>query len=227
MKGQIVGGLLTFLRHNTIALIALFVAMGGTAYAAATLPPNSVGTKQLKRSAVTGAKVKNDTITGAKVLESSLGTVPLAANASTFGGISPSVFGTAATYAGVDFRPRESSTTYTYALSGSISRTSVGGYFSAPVDLPQGAAVTRLTIFFHNTVAGDAGSLILTRYDLAGGGMDIEHVSTTGTLDWHSESADLSPAAAVDNRAYAYVLVWIPPASANALAGARIDYTLP
>ena len=41
-----------------ISLIALFVALGGTSYAAITrLPANSVGTAQLKNNAVTGAKL--------------------------------------------------------------------------------------------------------------------------------------------------------------------------
>src|SRR4051794_7093329 len=47
---------------TVIALIALFVALGGTGYAALKLPKNSVGTKQLKANAVTGAKVKNGTL---------------------------------------------------------------------------------------------------------------------------------------------------------------------
>jgi len=38
-------------------LIALFVALGGTTYAATTLPRNSVGTTQLKNKAVTAAKI--------------------------------------------------------------------------------------------------------------------------------------------------------------------------
>ena len=41
-----------------ISLIALFVALGGTSYAAITaLPINSVGTKQIKNGAVTAAKL--------------------------------------------------------------------------------------------------------------------------------------------------------------------------
>jgi hypothetical protein len=70
-----------FLRRNTIALLALFIALGGTTYAATALPKNSVGTKQLRKNAVTGAKVKNNALTGADVLESSLGKVPSAASA--------------------------------------------------------------------------------------------------------------------------------------------------
>src|SRR5919205_1450241 len=82
-----------FLRHNTIGLLALFVALGGTTYAATALPKNSVGAKQLKKNAVvnakiapnavTGGKVKDDALTGADVLEASLGKVPAAAAADT------------------------------------------------------------------------------------------------------------------------------------------------
>src|SRR3954471_14919513 len=47
---------------TAIALLALFVALGGTGYAALKLPTNSVGTAQLKNNAVTGAKVKNGSL---------------------------------------------------------------------------------------------------------------------------------------------------------------------
>lgn len=76
---------------NVMATIAVFVALGGGAYAATALPRNSVGTKQIKRSAVTksklarnavlGSKVKDDSLTGADVAESTLGKVPQAAAA--------------------------------------------------------------------------------------------------------------------------------------------------
>jgi hypothetical protein len=42
------GGFARFLRRNTIALLALFITLSGTTYAAATaLAPNSVGAKQV------------------------------------------------------------------------------------------------------------------------------------------------------------------------------------
>ena len=65
-----------------VACIALSVALGGTSYAAIKLPANSVGTKQLRKNAVTSIKVKDNAVKGADVLESSLGRVPLARNAS-------------------------------------------------------------------------------------------------------------------------------------------------
>ncbi|HWD64977.1 MAG TPA: hypothetical protein VG405_07360 [Solirubrobacteraceae bacterium] len=71
-----------------VALIALFVALGGSSYAAVTLAKNSVGSKQLKKNAVTTAKIKNGAVTGNKIKNgavtgnkiklSSLGTVPSA-----------------------------------------------------------------------------------------------------------------------------------------------------
>jgi hypothetical protein len=64
-----------------ISMLALVVALGGTAYAAATLPKNSVGTKQLKNKAVTTSKIANGAVTGAKVNLSTLGTVPSARTA--------------------------------------------------------------------------------------------------------------------------------------------------
>jgi hypothetical protein len=42
-----------------VALLALFVAMGGGAYAAFKVPNNSVGSKQIKADAVSSGKVKN------------------------------------------------------------------------------------------------------------------------------------------------------------------------
>jgi hypothetical protein len=65
--------------------------LGGVGWAATTLPANSVGTKQLKDSAVkrdkigpsavNSGKVKNDTMTGSDVKEKSLGRVPEAQHA--------------------------------------------------------------------------------------------------------------------------------------------------
>lgn len=44
---------------NVAATLALFIALGGTSYAALKLPEGSVGNRQLRDDAVTSAKVKN------------------------------------------------------------------------------------------------------------------------------------------------------------------------
>jgi hypothetical protein len=91
--------LLTHARSNAVAYAALFVALGGTAFAATALPRNSVGTAQLKSRAVTGRKVALHTLTGANVAKttltganiksSTLGTVP---NADHLGGLAAAAF---------------------------------------------------------------------------------------------------------------------------------------
>ena len=45
-----------------IAILALFVALGGTAYAAA-----KIGTKDIKNNAITAAKIKKNAVTGPKI----------------------------------------------------------------------------------------------------------------------------------------------------------------
>jgi hypothetical protein len=69
-----------------ISILALFVALGGSAYAASKIGTkqiknNAITAAKIKNNAVTGAKIKNGAITGAKVDLSSLGTVPSATNA--------------------------------------------------------------------------------------------------------------------------------------------------
>ncbi len=54
--------LAAYLRQHHLALLALFVALGGTSYAAVKLPAKSVGTAQLKSHAVTPAKLSASTI---------------------------------------------------------------------------------------------------------------------------------------------------------------------
>jgi hypothetical protein len=76
-----------------VALLGLFVALGGTTWAAVSLPARSVGTAQLKTGAVTGDKiklhavtgetVKDHSLTGADIKLASLGAVPQAAHAAS------------------------------------------------------------------------------------------------------------------------------------------------
>ena len=100
-----------------VAVTALVFAVGGTSYAALSLPAGSVGTKQLKRGAVTtnkihsravtGAKVAVNSLTGLNIRESSLATVPsaaLAGNAGKLNGL------TAASLSGSSGRRRRPTT---------------------------------------------------------------------------------------------------------------------
>jgi hypothetical protein len=71
-----------------ISLIALFVALGGTGYAAATgsidgreIKNSTIKSKDVKNSSLTGTDVKNNSLTGKDITESKLGTVPVATRA--------------------------------------------------------------------------------------------------------------------------------------------------
>jgi hypothetical protein len=55
---------LNHLRSNTIAYLALFVALGGTSYAAVNLPAGSVGNRQLKNHSITPNKLNPGSIAG-------------------------------------------------------------------------------------------------------------------------------------------------------------------
>lgn len=66
---------------NVVSLMALFVALGGTAFAASQLAKNSVGSKQIKNGSATGKDVKNNSLKGKDIKEASLGEVPSAASA--------------------------------------------------------------------------------------------------------------------------------------------------
>jgi hypothetical protein len=97
---------------NVVGTLALFIALGGTAWAVAA---NSVGTSQLKNSAVTSpklangavttpklakgavtaSKVGNKSLTGAQINAATLGTVPDASHATNsdrLGGSAPSAY---------------------------------------------------------------------------------------------------------------------------------------
>jgi hypothetical protein len=57
MGGVTLLHVLAYLRRHHLAIIALFVALGGTSYAATQLPANSVGTRQIRPGAVTPSKL--------------------------------------------------------------------------------------------------------------------------------------------------------------------------
>jgi hypothetical protein len=63
-----------------VSLIALAVALGGTGYAAVSLPKNSVGPKQLKKRAVRKAKIAKNAVDSSKVKDHSLAGVDLNLN---------------------------------------------------------------------------------------------------------------------------------------------------
>jgi hypothetical protein len=65
---------------NVMSTLAVFIALGGSSYAAVTLNGSSI-----KHRSIPGAKLKRNTLTGAEIRESRLGRVPRAAMADRLG----------------------------------------------------------------------------------------------------------------------------------------------
>lgn len=65
--------LLTHLKHNVVSYLALFVALGGTSYAAINLPAGSVGSRQLRSGAVTNKKLAKGSVGAANLDRQTVG----------------------------------------------------------------------------------------------------------------------------------------------------------
>ena len=110
---------------NVMATVAVFVALGGTSYAVATgsidsreiknnavrstdIQNNQVSTRDLRNNSAGGRDIRNGTLTGADVVESALGEVPkanqatTATNADQLGGVAASGYLQAGGAAGGD-----------------------------------------------------------------------------------------------------------------------------
>ena len=57
---------------NVMATVAVFVAMGGVGYAAATLPVNSVGTQQVVNDSLRGVDIRNNDIRGIDIRDKTI-----------------------------------------------------------------------------------------------------------------------------------------------------------
>jgi hypothetical protein len=57
---------------NVTATLALFVALGGTTYAAATLPRNSVGSAQIRANAVGSSEIRRSAVTSSEIRDRSI-----------------------------------------------------------------------------------------------------------------------------------------------------------
>ena len=65
---------------NVMSTLAVFIALGGSSYAAVTLSGSNI-----KHRSIPGTKLKRNTVTGAEIRESRLGRVPRAAMADQLG----------------------------------------------------------------------------------------------------------------------------------------------
>ena len=66
---------------NVMATLAVFIALGGSSYAAATISGSTI-----KNRSISGSKLKHNTLTGTQIKESKLARVPRARDADRVGG---------------------------------------------------------------------------------------------------------------------------------------------
>jgi hypothetical protein len=81
----------TLKRHlsvaNVLSCIALFVALGGAAYAAVKIPPNAIKARNIARQAVTNPKIKREAVTSGKIRNGGVNAVDIGAGQVTNGAI--------------------------------------------------------------------------------------------------------------------------------------------
>ena len=82
---------------NVMATLAVFMVLGGGAYAATHLSKNSVGQNQIKKNAVVTSKIKNSAVTGAKLANGAISGATVQSGSLTGTQINASTLGTVPT----------------------------------------------------------------------------------------------------------------------------------
>ncbi len=115
---------------------------------------------------------------------------------------------------------------------GSIVRTLSGSYniFNAPVQLPHGATVTKMTVYWYDDYAGDDGTITLRRSSLSSiFTNEMAKVTTSGSGGNGNGEDTTINYAQIDNSQYTYYLTaQLPTDGTNyvGLYGVIIEYTI-
>ena len=129
--------------------------------------------------------------------------------------------------AGSALRPRDSSSGWRYDSVGCVYRSSGSELFTQNLDIPDGARIDYLRLFYRDTSASNATAWI-TNYDGAGNFTDLTSVNSAGNSGY---GTTLSPLLShVTNTASrSYVVNWEPAQNGNTmqLCGVRVAYRLP
>lgn len=130
------------------------------------------------------------------------------------------------TVAGSVFASLSSSTTIEYATMGCVYTN--GGSLNARLDLPEGATIVYIRVYFYDTDAANDLNVSLRRYDLLNSSYtDITSVGSTGSAGSGTELS-FPAEEPVDNYLYTYQLLANTPNSANVLfCGVRVAYYPP
>ncbi|HET7735646.1 MAG TPA: hypothetical protein VFK52_06705 [Nocardioidaceae bacterium] len=196
-----------------VALLALVIALSGTAYAL-TLPRNSVGTPQLKKNAVVSAKVKNDTLTGADIKESTL--KPTAGSY---------------TASGMEFRPRDVADTLSYESGGMVYRAAGSGWFAVRLQLPHGALLTNASFHVSDNNGSAYVAVAVSRVDAVDASLVNLVYSPAAVVPQdggvHTATLPFAASTRVDNTRYSYYAMVNPSAIGTTLmvSGVTVSWT--
>ena len=128
--------------------------------------------------------------------------------------------------AGMNFHPREATTTHNYAGAGCVNRTSSLGFLVSDLQVPDGAEIDFLRLYFDDTSGDNNAQAWLYAYDGLGNFTQITTVSSSGAPGESSAGSGFF-SHIVDNTAEALGLV-IGFDNANdstvAVCGVRIRY---
>jgi hypothetical protein len=151
------------IRKYPIAYLALFISLGGTAYAATSLPPGSVGTRALKNGAVTDAKVRRHSL---RTNVFAQGVIPSGAMKVVVRSMPvPNAADTNATFQTVPCRPGENATGGGYTLDGTdASNEAVTIDVDAPSSRSNGSAATGWMISAHDKTSTSGFDHAMTAY---------------------------------------------------------------
>ena len=125
------------------------------------------------------------------------------------------------------FQPTEPG--YLYLGSDCLNNGSYSWLYHAPVYLPQGATVTKVTLWYYDTANGPDATFSMIRQAFSGGTpQTMAYIPTAGYAGsgaWSDEGIDN---AVIDNSQYSYQLSWLSPADSGIqFCGAIIYYNLP
>jgi hypothetical protein len=165
-----------------VALIALFVSMGGMSYAVTSIDSadiknnsirspdiknnsirsndikdNSVRSKDIRRSTIQASDVGNDVLAGGNIRESSLGKVPTATDADTLGGNPASAFASSSVFKVVNAKLANGQSA-TLAQNGPLKLTAKCDSGAGPTDRVRVLAETSTANAFLNGVDNFTGS---------------------------------------------------------------------
>ena len=126
---------------------------------------------------------------------------------------------------GVNFQPKDNSTTVTYQGGGCISTN--GGQVIAQLPLPDNAVVKYLRLYYDRALVGQSSTAYFTRYQPSTqGALDVFSVSASGTGLGTILSAEQSHV--VDYFTYGYQAIWWGTGAVNnQFCGVRVAYYSP